>query len=330
MFLEHGSQPPSKPIQQSKPAKPMSQCNPASPLLALLIALTSLAATATAEQSSAQPADCPATEATDAGTGDGAPTDQAQRSAAATKLTRDPSRYLSATQAAELLSAGTAVLVDLRRPDAYAEQRVPGSLNIPAHQIKTKAFLKGRRVLLLDAGHAYRQAERTAAELAARGFADVRIVEGGIGAWRSLVGPLAGVGVPVELPRVAPMDLLAELAYDHWQVLLAEGADQGDLEMPGDHPPIPAEGDPDALKAQIEALANGDQAGLRPLLLLVTPDGSDYPRLRAQLRDLGRWNLFFLDGGLAALERERLRLRLIRDRREARRDAPSRGCATRR
>jgi hypothetical protein len=146
----------------------------------------------------------------------------------------------------------------------------------------------------------------------------VRIIEGGLNAWRAAGGQLLGPASPSRLRRVRPMELAGETAFDHWRVmLLGDQAGDGKALPAGASPATPTLpaavlrttqllGGPTAtldvdtlqLDAVRATLAHPAQDTLRPLILLVDEDGRQAERLLSRLGDAAPWNLFMLEGGL--------------------------------
>ena len=94
------------------------------------------------------------------------------------------------------LSAGTAdfVLVDARRPDAFAAAHLPGAVNLPHAEIddRTAARLDRDRLYVTYCwGPACNASSRAAAALASRGF-QVKELLGGLGAWQAEGFPVEG------------------------------------------------------------------------------------------------------------------------------------------
>lgn len=87
--------------------------------------------------------------------------------------------------AAQALSQGRAVLVDVREPGEHASERVEGArlapLSIFEHAART--LPKDKPLLLLCARGA--RAQACAERLAASGFSDVAVIEGGLEGWKA-------------------------------------------------------------------------------------------------------------------------------------------------
>lgn len=219
-------------------------------------------------------------------------------------LTRHAEWYVAAADAADLASEPGTVLIDIRRPERFAQRRVAGSLNITGHQIKTKAFLRGKWLLLLSDGYAFRELERTVGDLQAEGFADVAIVEGGLPGWQESAGSLPGVPDADQLQTITAADYLEEQRYDHWKVAFygANEAAQDQAVLRIDTVLAPDLG-PDAIRARLTEMASGERGTLKPLVLMTSERGEGYQRIQSMLEVAGVWNLFYLEGGVQGYRR---------------------------
>ena len=88
--------------------------------------------------------------------------------------------------------AAAPLFVDIRLAQEYESFRIPGSLNIPLHAVRSKAFLKNKEFILLDAGHDYATLAKGCAALIEQGFAGAKVLAGGLVAWRGSGGALDG------------------------------------------------------------------------------------------------------------------------------------------
>ena len=72
-------------------------------------------------------------------------------------------------------------LLDVRGPDEFAAERVPGSVNVPLPDLLEGALedVPGDRPILVIC-RSGRRAEVAAASLEARGYRDVRVLAGGL------------------------------------------------------------------------------------------------------------------------------------------------------
>lgn len=87
----------------------------------------------------------------------------------------------SATVEFDLPGAGAMFLLDVRGPDEFAAQRVPGSVNIPLPELLEGALdgvPNGEPILVIC--RSGQRAEVAAASLEARGYRDVRVLAGGL------------------------------------------------------------------------------------------------------------------------------------------------------
>ena len=72
------------------------------------------------------------------------------------------------------------MLIDVRKEADFERCRIPGSLNIPLHTLKTKAFLKSKPLALINKGYNSGTLEKKCLRLMEAGFTDVSFVIGGL------------------------------------------------------------------------------------------------------------------------------------------------------
>lgn len=100
---------------------------------------------------------------------------------------------LDAAQLRELIDSGRAPrLLDVRTPAEFETAHIPGAYNVPLDLLKEhRAELRGHLdedvVLICHSGARATQAERT---LAGVGLPNVKVLTGGMVAWRGVVGPV--------------------------------------------------------------------------------------------------------------------------------------------
>jgi len=107
--------------------------------------------------------------------------------------------------AAHLMREGAATLVDVREPDEYARERIPGARNLPLSRLEEieQAVPPGRPVLFHCRSGARTQgnAQRLAAKA---GLGQAYVVEGGLQAWKQ-------AGLPVAEDRRQPLELMRQV-----------------------------------------------------------------------------------------------------------------------
>lgn len=87
-------------------------------------------------------------------------------------------------------------LVDVLAPRHFERERIPGSTNIPLGQEDRfeERFDKDKEIVVYCASPQCDASEKTARELARRGFHRVVDYEAGLSEWRDRGRPLAGTG----------------------------------------------------------------------------------------------------------------------------------------
>lgn len=109
----------------------------------------------------------------------------------------DLSCFVSANDAYGKLKSGW-MTVDLRAKPVFEKFRVPGSINISIHALKSRSFLKKRKILLIDDGFNIAHLASLCQNLKSEGFSSVAAVFGGVVQWHQSGFPLEGY-VPRDL-----------------------------------------------------------------------------------------------------------------------------------
>ena len=212
-----------------------------------------------------------------------------------TRLIRDWNLYLGTEESAQLIGdPGQRMIVDVRPADEYAQARVPNSLNIPLYAVKTKLFLKGRRIVLMDQGNMNVVLEEECRKLRAMGFPDVSLWYGGLNAWRRRGGSVEGLG-PADVAAVKPVWALDIFRATDWLVVglnsNASESVEGGMVCPFDpaHPELFAA----AVNAAIETRPEVGS------VLVVADEGMNMAEVMATAPRINAF-LFHLEGGWAA------------------------------
>lgn len=103
---------------------------------------------------------------------------------------KDASCYIDAARAVELAKDPGTVSIDTRGKDDYVRLHVPEAINLPMSEIKTKAYLSSRTLLIYGSGRADPSLEETCVSLKGQGFRNAKIVAGGVLAWTKLTRDL--------------------------------------------------------------------------------------------------------------------------------------------
>jgi rhodanese-related sulfurtransferase len=214
-------------------------------------------------------------------------------------LSDAPVCYLTAVQLADLPGV---MLVDVRRAQDFARYHIPGSINIPAFALKTKPFLKERTLVLVDDGRRPRRLEATCRDLRRRGFRQVRVLHGGLRAWRHALGPLTGDELArAELGRLMPADLVLEQDQARWRALNLAGGDASPLSEVFDiSDPLDEEhrgSFADALREAVETELR--RFGSSRDVLLVAADDERDAEFARQVAGRDWPQVYYLAGGLA-------------------------------
>lgn len=92
---------------------------------------------------------------------------------------------ISAYSALQQLTDRQSLLIDVRSQSEYKKFSIPGSLNIPLYALKTKAFLKDKKLLLINDGSNSLGLNKICHELRDEGI-QTQIVTGGFNSWSKI------------------------------------------------------------------------------------------------------------------------------------------------
>jgi rhodanese-related sulfurtransferase len=199
--------------------------------------------------------------------------------------------YLAVADAFKKYQQGQLVIVDVRRSDAFSHYRIPGSINLPLHQVRHKAFLKAKQLLLVNDGKSYRQLESVAQALENSGFNKVSLLDGGLPAWEDFSHLIDGkAGAVASLKFISVKEFLSESNHGPWLVV--------NLGKPGSFSE-PVNGEivdlaPNPSMANVLNLKVGTMLSQLPRVLFVSDDKQVYNKLSPLLEQLNFVNYHIL------------------------------------
>ena len=97
-------------------------------------------------------------------------------------------RLMSSTELAQRLEEDrdNLILSDVREPNEFTKEHIPGAINIPLELLveKAKEFKKSQRIVVYGETHTDDASNRAAALLENMGFRKVSDFDGGVYAWK--------------------------------------------------------------------------------------------------------------------------------------------------
>jgi len=204
-------------------------------------------------------------------------------------------------------SARDFLAVDLRPRPEFERVYIPGAVNIPLRELRTKPYLKARRLLLVDRGYHGRQLAADCRTLRDEGFNQVRVLAGGLEAWRRKVGPLAGDGLAeAALDRVSAAVFDTGLQHGDWVVVdVSDAPRRSDAELIQAAAHVPYGNGGARFASRLRNVVDVSGAGPRRPVLLVDADGRRYAAITHAMGVDWPEFVYVLDGGLEAYRAER-------------------------
>lgn len=116
----------------------------------------------------------------------------------------------------------TPLMVDVRSNAEFERAHVDGALNVSVVQLKVKPYLRDRAVVLMGSGKAEEELYMACAELKQQGFAQVRVLRGGMARWQLQGRALVGRSMaPASVPSLKAAELWQEDQFAANVVLVA-------------------------------------------------------------------------------------------------------------
>lgn len=112
------------------------------------------------------------------------------------------------------LDDGTAVLVDLREPDEYAREHIPGARLVPLSAFDTHDFSRDHDKAIVFHCRSGNRTTLNAERILGRNFRESYALAGGIDGWKA-------AGLPTRINRSAPIDLQRQVQIGAGMMVLA-------------------------------------------------------------------------------------------------------------
>jgi rhodanese-related sulfurtransferase len=104
------------------------------------------------------------------------------------KWTRDSSKYVSPFSLYKnLVKNSDYLLADLRSSNDFNNYHIESSINFPHTSLQTKSIFRNNDIVLIGNGRDYKRLEQTYENLKSLGFNSIKILDGGIYFWRSVI-----------------------------------------------------------------------------------------------------------------------------------------------
>ena len=230
---------------------------------------------------------------------------------------------LSATNYNHAASAYT--LIDVRSAKKFSAGHVKQSINLPLNKIKTKRFLKGKKIVLINEGAVSVNLIHACRQLLEAGFKNVKVLAGGLQAILANDKGVLSARASSNLFKVTPADLLHDNRYENWTLVSLSGALSKSISRNFRDAHLHSVY-PSKVEFQSNILANKSPLSI----VLVDEMGGDYPSFmhwRDQVVEPNQVrNIVYLTGGVRALETFLKRQRIMLNKTEIVLNKPK-GCA---
>lgn len=212
-----------------------------------------------------------------------------------------PAVFISAkTLLSELSEEHDIVMVDVRSEKEFEECNIPDSINIPLYSVKVKSFLKNKKLVLINNGFNLVSLKEAGEELNRKGYS-IRILYGGLLAWRNAGGKLSGDPLSIKnIDLVNAEDMFMEINGDNENLLLMN------LVFPSEETSqienqniisVPVRDSKDIL-IMFNDLLKKKKATPYLSVLIANRDGNQYEKVAHILKGYKDKNIFYLKDGI--------------------------------
>ncbi len=189
------------------------------------------------------------------------------------------------------------MLIDIRKQSAFAQFRIPQSINLPLFTLKNKSFLKKRNLVLINEGFDSGILVDEIDKLRHDGFKNIKILHGGLKSWRDNGGRLDGdFWAMQQLAYIHPKQLQTSSNAGYWKGIDISIKNSSALHNSAEgltH--IPLLENTNRFSEQINSLLPGDTT-CSPYIVLIDEQGEAYTGIENNLRE--QKHIYFLQGGL--------------------------------
>jgi rhodanese-related sulfurtransferase len=217
------------------------------------------------------------------------------------KLQRcDDTRTVSVAGVLQQVKGGReTLLIDVRSPEAFGRFRIPGSINIPMHFVKTKPFIKKKPFILLDEGFRYGTLTEGCGTLVDAGF-PCSVLYGGLTAWRDAGGSLEGDHATWQrLGDMSAAALFLEKDWDDWLMIdVSQRRSALSTCLMPDAVQSDVSGSSEQAVSKLSGAGRGGRTGPLNRILIFNEKGTDYDSIRFLAGKAGLKTIFYLEGGL--------------------------------
>ena len=131
-----------------------------------------------------------------------------------------PSCAISDAQLKDWMQSKDLAVIDSRPIKKYHSVRISGSINASLFSIKTKDYLKNKKILLIGEDYTVGALNKACLEIKENGFANVKFLRGGVRYWHQAGGKVSGnANLLKRISEMPAYALAEEMGSNNWQIL---------------------------------------------------------------------------------------------------------------
>ena len=219
----------------------------------------------------------------------------------------------------EIANIRKLLIVDFRSTENFDSGHLPGSINLPKYQLKTKNTFKNGPILIVDEAINYLDNVPLCEVLPSIGFSEIYVLRGGYERWLAEKSKKPNVygneNTKSDLSEISTIDFIRIAEKTAWLVLDFSGRSNS---YPARVLTMAADNITEKSMLQVDEWFNNftKDEGFSPQVLIFDEHGTDYSGISSSISPKILRNSYFLKGGLNAFDKELKAQRLIRDKKQ--------------
>ncbi|MCB0317862.1 MAG: rhodanese-like domain-containing protein [Bdellovibrionales bacterium] len=211
--------------------------------------------------------------------------------------------YISTSDLKIWLDHPDLAIVDIRPEEDFKRIRIESSLNIPAYSLRTKSYLRNKKVLLVEKPYLQSKLGKICIDLRKLGFTNVKTLKNGLLDWKNSKNKLIGEDLDKQkLRMISVRDFFSEAYYRPWLLIDTTDSASQIKELEGvEFQSLPLSKTKKDFKRQLLASIT-EVLARKPGISVAVSSENNSAELKSIVESIGFLDLFIIEGGREAID----------------------------